>query len=210
MTGLSRTQLREAARNRVAGSTKWNILTYDLYKTVYWLYVIEYATLNTQAPFKSALGSDGCRQGGLGEGVTGLTTQQWLDFNSCNPFVACGVSDSLGNRSGFFSARINAQDDDYYYDIPRYRGIENLFGHIWKCLDGINVKVGVHQSDVYVCKDPAKFSDTAYTDYALVGNLARSTGFVRKIIGGEGGEIMASETGGSNTTYFCDYFYACH
>ena len=48
-TGISRTNFRNYARKRKAGSTEWNCMTYDIQKELYWLFVIEYATLNSQA-----------------------------------------------------------------------------------------------------------------------------------------------------------------
>ena len=40
-----------------------------------------------------------------------------------------------------------------------------------------------------------------------VGNEARTEGYVKEVIFGEGGEIMPSVVGGGSTTYFCDYHY---
>ena len=62
-------------------------------------------------------------------------------------------------------------------------------------------------SKVFVCTDPAKFSDSGYDGYAHVGNEARAEGYVKEVIFGEGGEIMPSVVGGGSSTYFCDYHY---
>ena len=62
-------------------------------------------------------------------------------------------------------------------------------------------------SKVFVCHDPSKFNDTNYDGYSHVGNEARTEGFVKEIIFGEGGEIMPKVVGGGSTTYFCDYHY---
>ena len=58
---------------------------------------------------------------------------------------------------------------------------------------------------MYVCEDPSKFKDNGYDGYSYVGNEARTNGFVKKIIGGEGCEIMPEAVGGSPTTFFCDH-----
>ena len=52
-TVISRTNFRNYARKRKAGSTEWNCMTYDIHKELYWLFVIEYATLNSQAGFNA-------------------------------------------------------------------------------------------------------------------------------------------------------------
>lgn len=219
-TGISRTNFRNYARNRKAGSTEWNCMTYEAQKALYWLFVVEYATLNTQAAYNPELTAEGFRQGGLGAGVTDLNGSKWSAFNGYYPFIPCGFTDSLGNGTGVVPFTM---PDEYDPDatapvvtnVPRYRGIENPFGHIWQWTDGINVRIsptvengGDGLSKVFVCKDPAKFNDTNYEGYSHVGNEARNEGYVKEIIGGEFGEIMPAVcSGAGSTTYFCDYHY---
>lgn len=218
-TGISRTNLRSYARNRKTGSSEWNCMTYDAQKAIYWLFVVEYATLNTQAAYNPELTSEGFRQGGLGAGVTDLTGEKWNSFNGYYPFVPCGYTDTLGNNTGVVSFTM---PDEYDPDatspvttnVPRYRGIENPFGHIWQWTDGINVRIspteangGDGLSKVFVCSDPALFKDDGYDGYSHVGNEARNEGYVKEIIGGEYGEIIPSVcTGAGSTTYFCCHF----
>ena len=216
-TQISRTNFRKYARNRKSGSTEWNLYTYDAHKAIYWLFVIEYATLNSQADYTAELTTEGYHQGGLGAGVTTWNETSWNNFNGFNPFVPCGITDSLGNGTGTVS--YTAENDDASisktFDVPRYRGIENPFSHIWLLTDGINVRIspttangGNGLSMVYVCHDPAKFNDSNYDGYSHVGNEARSTTWVKEIIFGEYGEIIPKTAGGSSTTYFCDYHWA--
>lgn len=214
VTQLSRTSFRTYARNRKTGSSEWNCMTYDMQKTLYWLFVIEYATLNSQAAYNAALTSDGFRQGGLGDGVT-TWDGNWGTFNGYFPFVPCGHTDSLGNRTGVVEYTATNEDTiTKTFQVPRYRGVENPFGHLWQWTDGINIRVspttengGDDLSKVFVCSDPSKFSDTGYDGYSHVGNEARSGGFVKEVIFGEGGEIMPKTVGGGSTTYFCDNHY---
>ena len=216
-TSISRTNFRNYARNRKSGSTAWNCMTYDAQKTLYWLFVIEYATLNSQAAYNAELTTEGYRQGGLGAGVTDWDGGSWSSYNGYNPFVPCGHTDSLGNRTGVVAYSILAADLQSQLkvvQVPRYRGVENPFGHIWQWTDGINVRIspttengGDGLSKVFVCSDPSKFKDTGYDGYSHVGNEARSDGYVKNVIGGEYGEMMPSEVGGGSTTYYCDYHY---
>ena len=204
---------RSLARARKSGSTEWNCMTYDMQKTLYWLFVVEYATLNTQAAYNAQLDANGYRQGGLGAGVTTLSSSQWSTFNGSYPFVPCGHTDNLGNGTGVVDYTFDSDGEgtELTVHVPRYRGVENPFGHINQWTDGILVQVhpasGENVSKVFVCSDPSKFSSEAVTNYTHVGNEERAGGFIEEIIFGEGGEIMPTLAGGSDSTYFCDQHY---
>lgn len=215
-TSISRTKFRTYARNRKEGSTEWNCMTYDAQKDLYWLFVVEYATLNSQKAFNAAKTAEGYAQGGLGNGVTSLDGTKWNTFNEYYPVIPCGHTDSLGNGTGEVDYQMPEEYDTNVFTVkvPRYRGIENPFGHLWQWTDGINVRISPKEPDgdglskVYVCSDPSKFNDTNYDGYTYVGNDARTEAYVKSIIFGEGGEIMPDVVGGGSTTYFCDYHYA--
>lgn len=216
-TSISRTNFRNYARKRNDGDTRWNCMTYEAQKALYWLFVVEYATLNSQAAYNPELTAEGYRQGGLGAGVSDLNQTKWNNYNSYNPFIPCGYTDSLGNNTGVVEFTMPDEYDtgqETTTNVPRYRGVENPFGHIWQWTDGINVRIspteangGDNLSKVFICKDPSKFTDSNYEGYSHVGNEARTDGYVKEIIGGEFGEIMPAAVGGGSTTYFCDYHY---
>lgn len=216
VTSISRTAFRTAARKRNSGSTAWNCYVYMVHQAIYWLYTIEYANRNSQAAYNAELTSEGYKQGGLGDGVSTLSDSQWNTLNSYNPFVPCGTTDALGNGSGVVSYTAYNSDGTTLktFNVPRYRGIENPFGHVWKWTDGINIQInptaengGNDLSKVYTCNDPAKFNDTNYDGYSHVGNEARTNGYVSEIIFGETGCMLPSVVSGSSSTYYCDYHY---
>lgn len=215
-TYMNRTGFRSAARKRNTANTSWNCYLYHVHKALFWLYTVEYANLNSQAKYNSELTSEGFRQGGLGEGVSNWATSEWETFNSFYPFVPCGHTDTLGNRTGVVPYTAYNEDGSVFKvsNVPRYRGIENLFGHITKSTDGINVRIspteangGDNLSKVFVCEDPSKLNDTNYNGYKYVGNEARTDGYTKEIIFGEEGEIISSLVGGTSTTFFCDSHY---
>lgn len=216
-TAISRTNFRKYARNRKTDTSEWNCMTYDAQKALYWLFVVEYATLNSQAAYNSEPTAEGYRQGGLGAGVTNVDWTKWSAFNGGYPFIPCGYTDDLGNRTGVKDFTMPTEYDTTatkVVSVPRYRGVENPFGHLWQWTDGVNIRIspttengGDGLSKVFVCHDPAKFSDTGYDGYSLVGNEARTEGYVKEVIFGEGGEIVPKEVGGGSSTYFCDYHY---
>lgn len=216
VTSISRTALRTAARKRKTGSTAWNCYLYQAHKAIFWLFTVEYATLNSQAAYNSELTSEGYRQGGLGAGVTDWDGTSWNNFNGYFPFVPCGHTDTLGNQTGVVAYTITDESGAELKttNVPRYRGIENPFGHIWKWTDGINIRIspteangGDNLSKIFICEDTSKLNDTNYTGYQHVGNEARTEGYVKEIVFGEGGEVMPSVVGGSSTQFHCDYHY---
>ncbi len=82
VTNLTRDQFRQAARKRGSG---WEIYTYGAHKTLFWLFAVEYATLNSQKPFNAQKDANGFSQGGLGEGPTQMTDWAKFQFQSTYP-----------------------------------------------------------------------------------------------------------------------------
>lgn len=212
-TSISLNSFRTYARNRDASSYKWNVITYRLYKMIVWLYFIEYANFNSQGTFNTALDENGYHQGGLGVGVTTLDGKSWSSYNGYYPLVPCGVTNSLGNHTGTVDYNVIGSDGSIVktFAVPRYRGVENPFGHLWKWTDGCKCIIQSEESGglskFYVCNNPAKFTESGVGNYDYRGDLAHKWGHVKALILGEDGEIMPLEVDSGNTMYFCDYFY---
>lgn len=207
VTNLTRDQFRQAARKRGSG---WEMYTYGAHKTLFWLFAVEYATLNSQKPFNAQKDANGFSQGGLGEGASQMT--DWTNFNNSNPLIPCGYTNEFGNRSGEKAYVVKNASDGTHATLManRYRGIENPFGHIWKYTDGANIQVTTGDSGLsilWTTDDPSNFSDTSYTGYDKKGNICRTDGYAKKMLLGEDGDIVATEVGGSSSTYWCDYYY---
>lgn len=212
VTYMNRTEFRLAARKRNTSNTSWNCYLYYVHKALFWLYTIEYANFNSQADYTSELTFEGFRQGGLGAGVTNWSSSDWSTFNNYNPFIPCGHTDTLGNGTGVVSYTAYNEDGLEFKstNVPRYRGVENPFGHIWKWTDGckclIQSEASGSLSEFYVCDEPANFTSSGVANYQLRGVLPKNDGYVKALILGEDGEIMPLEVGANSTTYFCDYF----
>lgn len=207
VTNLTRDQFRQAARKRGSG---WEMYTYGAHKTLFWLFAVEYATLNSQKPFNAQKDANGFSQGGLGNGPTQMT--DWTNFNNNNPLIQCGYTNEFGNGSGEKAYVVKNASDGTHATLManRYRGIENPFGHIWKHTDGANIQVTTGDSGLsilWTTSDPSNFSDTSYTGYDKKGNVCRINGYVKKMLLGEDGDIIATEVGGSTSTYWCDSYY---
>lgn len=207
VTNLTRDQFRQAARKRGSG---WEMYTYNAHKILFWLFAVEYATLDSQKPFNAQKDANGFAQGGLGPGLTQMT--DWTNFNNTNPLIPCGYTNEFGNGSGEKAYVVKNASDGTHATLManRYRGIENPFGHVWKYTDGANIQVTTGDSGLsilWTTSDPSNFSDTSYTGYDKKGNICRTNGYAKKMLLGEDGDIVATEVGGSSSTYWCDYYY---
>lgn len=207
VTNLTRDQFRQAARKRGSG---WEMYTYGAHKTLFWLFAVEYATLNSQKPFNAQKDANSFSQGGLGLGPTQMT--DWTNFNNTNPLIPCGYTNEFGNGSGEKAYVVKNASGGTHATLManRYRGIENPFGHIWKYTDGANIQVTTGDaglSVLWTTDDPSNFSDTSYIDYDKKGNICRTNGYVKRVLLGEDGGIVTTEIGGSSSTYWCDYYY---
>lgn len=206
VTNLTRDQFRQAARKRGSG---WEMYTYGAHKTLFWLFAVEYATLNSQKPFNAQKDANGFAQGGLGPGPTQMTG--WTNFNNTNPLIPCGYTNEFGNGSGEKAYVVKNASGGTHVTLManRYRGIENPFGHIWKYTDGANIQVttgDARLSILWTTDDPSNFSDTSYTGYNKKGNICRTNSYAKKMLLGEDGDIVATEVGGSSSTYWCGYY----
>lgn len=207
VTNLTRDQFRQAARKRGSG---WEMYTYGAHKTLFWLFAVEYSTLNSQKPFNAQKDANGFAQGGLGPGPTQMT--DWTNFNNANPLIPCGYTNKFGNGSGEKAYVVKNASGGTHATlmVNRYRGIENPFGHIWKYTDGANIQVTTGDnglSILWTTADPSNFSDSSYVGYDKKGNICRVNGYAKNTLLGEDGDIIATEIGGSSSTYWCDYYY---
>lgn len=207
VTNLTRDQFRQAARKRGSG---WEMYTYGAHKTLFWLFAVEYATLNSQKSFNAQKDANGFSQGGLGPGPTQMT--DWTNFNNANPLIPCSYTNEFGNGSGEKAYVVKNASGGTHATlmVNRYRGIENPFGHIWKYTDGANIQVTTGDnglSILWTTADPSNFSDSSYVGYDKKGNICRVNGYAKNTLLGEDGDIIATEIGGSSSTYWCDYYY---
>ena len=213
-TKVSLTAFRQYGRNRGTG---WGCYDWNAHLAIYWLFAIEYATLNSQKAFTSTLTSEGFHQGGLGPGVS--TFSNWATYNSSNPFIPCGFTNSLGNNTGVVTFTLTPEQAEAYgsehsESVPSYRGIENPFGHIWKWTDGILSKgVNNEYQEIYVSRDPSQYASVLNDSYVDMGREAIANGYCKAILASDPshpqqqrvyGDIFDRDNSGSSSTFFCD------
>ena len=208
---FTRTNGRTWARaNGFDGEAKWNLYTYEEHRAICHLFLVEYATRNSQKAVNTELTPEGFRQGGLGSGcTTGTATingaQTWS-------FIPTGSSDSLGSGSGEVTVTIQQTDSSgsntstITRKCNRYRGIENPFGHIWKHTDDI---ISIYEGGwrtYYKSIKPDQFATNKNNSYKPLTSAAVVTGYKTEIRATPTCDFFVEAcTNGSETTYWCDY-----
>ena len=208
---FTRTNGRTWARaNGFDGEAKWNLYTYEEHRAICHLFLVEYATRNSQKAVNTELTPEGFRQGGLGSGcTTGTVTingaQTWS-------FIPTGSSDSLGSGSGEVTVTIQQTDSSgsntstITRKCNRYRGIENPFGHIWKHTDDIISIYDGGWRTYYKSIKPDQFATNKNNSYKPLTSAAVVSGYKTEIRTTPTCDFFAEAcTNGSETTYWCDY-----
>lgn len=199
-----------ARANGFDGEAKWNLYTYEEHRAICHLFLVEYATRNSQKAVNTTLTVEGFRQGGLGSGcTTGTATingaQTWS-------FIPTGSSDSLGSGSGEVTVTIQQTDSSGHNTSTitrkcnRYRGIENPFGHVWKHTDDVISIYGGGYRTWYKSIKPEQFANNKNTSYKPLTTATVVTGYKTEIRATPTCDFFAAAcTNGSESTYWCDY-----
>lgn len=185
-TNVTITQFRTDARANGAG---WEQLDWLLHEAITLLCIIEYGTMNIQAA--------------LGQGRTALSGGTWANGSY---YGISGLSNSLGNGSGNVTYTGDADDVAADGSFMSYRGIENLYGNVWKFADGILASENVP----YINQYPSTYNSTVLgvNDVSTGVTMTASDGYARLLGNSNKGFFPTSLTGGSSTVGTTDYFYA--
>lgn len=200
--GYSKSTYRIYARNRFP-SVAWNMYVYDVHCQLTWLFVVEYATLNSQKTYNASLTVDGFHQGGLGSGATNMTYAEQIE-SQYSPVVACGYTDSFGNNTGVKDVSVALSSGDKTFSVCRYRGVENIIGNLSALVDGLWLQTN---GATIVKTEAVTFSSTmpAYSKPTYWRTM--NTGYIRNIDDSAfiNGWAIPKAIGGSDKTYYCDY-----
>ena len=185
-TNMTITQFRTDARANGAG---WEQLDWLLHEAITLLCIIEYGTMNIQAA--------------LGQGRTALSGGSWTNGSY---YGITGLSNSLGNGSGNVTYTGDADDVAADGSFMSYRGIENLYGNVWKFADGILASENVP----YINQYPSTYDSTVLgvNDVSTGVTMSASSGYGRQLGNSNKGFFVTSVSGGSSTVGTTDYFYA--
>ena len=205
MSSLIRSTFRNYARQ-----TGKEIMSYKQYKNIiYWLYVIEYANFNCQDDFNPELTIEGFRQGGLGNGITNVSDA--TSYGGYYPVCPNGYTNNFGNGTGIKLIEPTYLEPVNNLYAIRWRGLENTFGDMWECVDGIIIDVNKDNHPnvnyVYTTDDPSKYGDTTddLANMTLSGIETTKEGYIKEWDLGSTAEIIPRLVGGNSTQYKCDY-----
>ena len=178
-----------------AASAQWSQMYADAHSGLQLLYLTEYASFYSQSV--------------LGYGIAAV--EDWAEYNDENPIAKTGKGNAIGNASGNTATdaiTTGAAAKDVYL---KYRGIENLYGHIWKFVDGYKVNNNIP----YLCNNFANFSDAEstanYTNPKDVNGAAitmhNANGYQGTLELTGRAFMPASITGGAADKKITDYYY---
>ena len=124
--------------------------------------------------------------------------QGWSSGNTESNIT--GTTNSLGDRSGYVG------DTNGKASI-RWRGIEDYWGNVWEFVNGFMISdIGYHYTN-----DVTKFLNMgAMETYAKDLSAKVPNGYITDMekIPGKEWMMIPKSTGGSASTYWCDYFYS--
>ncbi|MBQ3306942.1 MAG: hypothetical protein IJG68_01980 [Bacilli bacterium] len=195
--------------------SKYCLYNWEAHMSLYRLFIVEYATFDSQATFNPILTAEGYHQGGLGFGVCS-NKNEWNNYNAHNPIHPCGVTLILGNETGNVKYNLGtyttpvSYSSETYFNVPSYRGVENPFGHIWKIINGIYTVVSSSVNYIFTSTNGWSIRDFNYgtsistpaANHELRTNLstAKTQGWQKTILFDNHGDILPKELNNTDNT----------
>lgn len=117
---------------------------------------------------------------------------------------------SLGNVDG----KVPVNGDTGYYST-NFLGLEDCYYSKWEFVQGVNVISGkwvVYDGGSFPDKDVADLETAGATNIRIAGNAVynastNGSGWTKKISHGRYGDVVPTEIGGSDSTYYADYYW---
>lgn len=117
---------------------------------------------------------------------------------------------SLGNVDG----KVPVNGDTGYYST-NFLGLEDCYYGKWEFVQGVNVISGkwvVYDGGSFPDKDVADLETAGATNIRIAGNAVynastNGSGWAKKISHGRYGDVVPTEIGGSDSTYYADYYW---
>ena len=183
VTNGTRAQFRAIAKNRGTG---WRQMDYDLLHAIQVLYLVEYGSFYSQSV--------------IGAGISNVT--DWA-YNNYYPFAPTGNANSIGNGTGNNAGGTTCAGESTKY--IKYRGIEQIFGHVWKWIDGFNS----YNNVPWVTNNSNYWADDTSTNYISGPTCCASDGYQSTLI--PSSRFILPLTVGSDSSHkITDYYWQTH
>lgn len=144
------------------------------------------------------------------------------DISAANSAIPCsggtkrfnngktGGTLSLGNVDG----KVPVNGDTGYYST-NFLGLEDCYYSKWEFVQGVNVLSGkwvVYDGGSFPDKDVTDLKTAGATNIRIAGNAVYNastsdSGWIKKISHGRYGDVVPTELGGSDSTYYADYYW---
>ena len=209
VSNMTTESFRAAARRNGSG---WLCDTMRHTAAVKILFEIIFGTHNIQTAYNSNKDADGLYQGGLGSGVSNWDWGKWSTHNGNNPFLPTSVGVELGDGCGVVNYALKGSDDSTVYTapVPVFFGLKNVtYGYLWRHMDDEFVRCNSDMTTTHLV------APSIYGTWTI-GNASGMKEYSTSPGKGEGWiktssydhlENFCTQTGGSETTYHCDYFW---
>ena len=195
---------REAARK----SGK-EVLSYKQYKGLYWRYVMECLSFNSQDDYVPKTGVYDPLTGGLGPGITNFNNI--VDYSYRTPICCNGYTNDINSDTGVKLLEVPGYSDHVYAN--KWHNLENFFGDTYTGVDGILLVTstddnGKKSGKIYVTDNPELYGTSDYENMTCIGELAPFNSTINTIIEWKLGNTaeLVPITGYSEdlSTYKCD------
>lgn len=173
-----------------ANGTDWGLIDYRAHATIARMFCAYYGTTNISTLNEDIPCSGGTKRFNYGQ--TGGTL-------------------SLGNADG----RVEVNGDAGYYSTS-FLGLEDCYYSKWEFVQGLNV-IGenyiTYDGGCFPGKDVAALEEAGATNIRVIGAKPYSSeaentyynGWIRRVAQGRYGDVMPTEIGGSESTYYADH-----
>lgn len=214
VSNISFQEFLDAAQLRGSG---WCNYMNMVNSALYFLFITEYATRNSQKAYNPALTAEGYRQGGLGPDVTEFYEWETLSYE---PFIPTGFTASLGNNTGVKDYTVQWDEEGvtktHTAHVSSYRGVSVPIGHLSKAASGYFLRA-TSAEDVYayfrddpdtMSYEPVAGDISVRVPLSIQGQLVSKLGFAGgNLYPAEGTGDPVSDPTQPLTTYYCDGAY---
>lgn len=215
-TNIALSTFSTYARKRGEG---WEANWYVSRAVQEYLFRIIMGTRHSQTAFNANKDANGLYQGGLGNGVTTLSSAEWQTWSEYAahsshyvPVVPTSAGVDLGDSVGVSSYNMLNRDGSLFktVSVPVFFGLKNMYGNLWQGVRGLITDAGAEKSIVYVAPSLYEnFSNTSVAGMIQACETYRADNYIKKLSMNKLC-CMPTENGGSASTYYCDYHYANH